>query len=124
MLSTQKPIAFVATAAPERAAQFYRDVLGLKLIEDSPFALVFDLAGIMLRIQKVESLTPSPFTVLGWQVDDIESIIKALAQRGVHFEHYPRLEQDPFGIWASPSGAKVAWFKDPDGNNLSLTEFV
>jgi catechol 2,3-dioxygenase-like lactoylglutathione lyase family enzyme len=123
MLGSQKPIAFVATAAPAGAVAFYRDVLGLKLVEDSPFALVFDLAGTMLRIQKVETLSPLPYTALGWHVEDIAAVTQALTQRGVRFERYPRLEQDARGIWTSPSGAKVAWFKDPDGNGLSLTQF-
>jgi catechol 2,3-dioxygenase-like lactoylglutathione lyase family enzyme len=123
MLGTQTPIAFVATCKPDRARAFYGDVLGLRLIEDSPFALVFDSGGSMLRIQKVETLTPSPYTALGWPVDDLAGIIQALVKRGVVFERYPRLDQDALGIWTSPSGAKVAWFKDPDGNGLSLTQF-
>jgi catechol 2,3-dioxygenase-like lactoylglutathione lyase family enzyme len=123
MLGSQKPIAFLATMESERAKSFYRDVLGLTLIEDSPFALVFDSGGVMLRIQKVTDLAPSPYTALGWDVEDIGGVIRALIQRGVRFERFARLEQDGFGIWTSPSGAKVAWFKDPDGNALSLTQF-
>jgi catechol 2,3-dioxygenase-like lactoylglutathione lyase family enzyme len=112
----------VATVDPPRARTFYEEVLGLKLVADDAFALVFDVAGTMLRVTRVEALEPQPFTVLGWSADDIESAVRALADRGVGFERYPGLEQDDLGIWASPGGARVAWFKDPDGNTLSLTQ--
>ena len=111
----------ITDAAPAKA--FYGDALGLKFIEDSPFALVFEGGGTMLRLQKVEAVTPLPGTALGWDVKDIASTIRALKARGVEFLRFERMEQDALGIWTSPSGAKVAWFKDPDGNNLSLTQF-
>jgi hypothetical protein len=98
-------------------------VLELALIEESPFALVFDANGTMLRIQKVQEFTPAKHTTLGWNVKDIRSEIGELVSRGVRFERYERLLQDELGIWQSPSGALVAWFLDPDGNGLSLTEF-
>ena len=120
MLTNADPIAFVATANAEAAITFYRDVLGLTFVSDDPFAVVFDLNGTMLRIAKVESLTPAQHTVLGWQVDDIEVTVRGLAEKGVLFERYEQLEQDDLGIWTSP-GTRVAWFKDPDGNTLSLT---
>ena len=107
---------------PSRARAFYEDVLGLSLVADEPFALVFDLAGTMLRVTRVDALEPQPFTVLGWRVDDIQSAVRALAERGVRFERFPALEQNGLGIWTSPSGARVAWFEDPDGNTLSLTQ--
>lgn len=116
-------IAFLATTNAARSKAFYSDVLGLRLVEDSPFALEFDVGGTMLRIQKVETLTPHPFTALGWQVPDIAAQIADLAQRGLVFERFPGLDQDAAGVWTSPSGARIAWFKDPDGNVLSLTEF-
>lgn len=121
MLASADLIAFVATANAEAAIAFYRDVLGLRFVSDDPFAVVFDLNGTMLRIAKVESFTPAPQTVLGWQVDDIESTVRGLGEKGVTFEHYEQLEQDDLGIWTSP-GARIAWFKDPDGNTLSLTD--
>jgi catechol 2,3-dioxygenase-like lactoylglutathione lyase family enzyme len=122
MLAAASPVAFVATTDSERALRFYRDVLGLRLIADDPFALVFDLAGVPLRIQKVQQHTPLPFTSLGWQVDSIDRVVSVLSGKGVRFERYDGIDQTPAGIWRSPSGAQVAWFKDPDGNLLSLTQ--
>ena len=116
-------MAFVATANPKRARAFYQKTLGLTLLEDTPFALVFDANGIMLRVQKVQSLKPATHTVLGWRVPDIRKAIGALVRKKIRFERYPGLPQDQMGVWSSPSGAKVAWFEDPDGNILSLTEF-
>jgi len=122
MLSNRTITTFIASAQPERAKQFYRDNLGLRLISDDQFAVVFDCAGVQLRIQKVETFRPHPFTALGWQVPGIRAGVSALAKRGIVFERYAFLEQDELGVWQAPSGAKVAWFKDPDGNLLSLTE--
>lgn len=123
MFGSMPIIAFVATANPARAREFYEKVLGLGFVADEPFALVFDANGVMVRIFKVETLTPAPYTVLGWRVGDIEKSVDELVAKEVVFERYPNLKQDRRGVWLSPSGAKVAWFKDPDGNNLSLTEF-
>lgn len=124
MLSTAELICFAATKNAAAARLFYGDVLGLELIEDSPFALVFDANGTMLRLQKVQDFTPAKHTTLGWHVPDIRAAIHALITKGVRFERYERLEQDADGIWTSPSGARVAWFLDPDGNGLSLTQFA
>ena len=118
-----KIISFVATKKPELALKFYADTLGLKLITDDPFALVFDTNGTMLRVQKVELLLPAGHTVLGWDVPDIRATVQDLAKKGIRFERFNGLAQDESGIWTAPSGAKVAWFKDPDGNILSLTQF-
>ena len=123
MLSSASIMAFVATKNPDKAKAFFQDTLQLRLTADDPFALVFDANGIMLRVSKVKELTPAPFTVLGWKVKKIAAEIRELKGRGVTFEFYNGFQQDDFGIWTSPSGAKVAWFKDPDGNLLSLTEF-
>ncbi len=123
MLNTAEIMCFTATKNAERAKQFYQNVLGLTLIEDSPFALAFDANGTMLRIQKVQEHVPAKHTSLGWKVQDIHSQVNALIAKGVRFEHYDRLSQDPLGIWQSPSGAQVAWFCDPDGNTLSLTQW-
>lgn len=123
MLGNCEVIAFVATARPERATTFYRDVLGLPLLGDDAFALVFDAHGTMVRIFKVQELTPAPFTVLGWKVAAIRPAIQELSSRGVSFERYPGMPQDEAGVWTTPDGHQVAWFKDPDGNTLSLTQF-
>ena len=122
MLRRAPLTAFVASARPARAKRFYRDTLGLRLVSEDRFALVFDCKGVQLRIQKVGELEPHPFTALGWTVPAIRRRVAAFGKRGVAFERYPFLEQDDLGVWHAPSGAKVAWFKDPDGNLLSLTE--
>jgi len=117
-------MAFVATRDPDRARIFYRDTLGLRLeAEQLPFALVFDAHGTMLRVTVVRELVVAPYTVLGWDVPDITATAKALAAAGVKLERYPGMPQDELGIWTSPSGARVAWFKDPDGNVLGVTQF-
>jgi catechol 2,3-dioxygenase-like lactoylglutathione lyase family enzyme len=123
VLGNQNIVAFIATDQAEGARNFYERVLGLEFIEDSPFALVFDANGTMLRIQKVEELRPAPHTALGWSVPDVRAAVEGLAGKGVRFERYQGLPQNDLGIWMSPSGAKVAWFKDPSGNLLSLTQF-
>ena len=118
-----KIISFVATQKPAEALKFYTETLGLRLISDDPFAMAFDVNGTMLRMQKVHELQPARHTGLGWDVPDISVEVAALKKKEVRFEHYEGLDQDENGIWTSPSGAKVAWFKDPDGNILSLTQF-
>lgn len=122
MAALNKIVAFVATRKPEQAKLFYRDKLGLKFLSDDSFALVFDIHGTMLRIARVQELNPAPYTVLGWEVEAIEETVSALNAKGVAFERFPGMPQDPLGIWAAPGGAKVAWFKDPDGNILSLSQ--
>jgi catechol 2,3-dioxygenase-like lactoylglutathione lyase family enzyme len=121
MLSSAKPVAFVATADATRARAFYEGLLGLRVIEDQPFALVVESAGVTIRIQKVDQVKAPPYTALGWQVADAPSAVRALTAKGVKFERYPGMEQDELGIWRSPSGAFIAWFKDPDGHVLSIT---
>jgi catechol 2,3-dioxygenase-like lactoylglutathione lyase family enzyme len=122
MLGRAPIIAFVATARPEVARKFYTDVLGLELTSDDQFAMAFDAGGTMLRVARVEHLEPPGYTVLGWIVDDIQAAVAALAARGVAFERYGFGAQDANGVWTAPSGAQVAWFNDPDGNTLSLTQ--
>ena len=116
------PIAFLATTDAERARLFYAGVLGVRLVSDDQFALVFDLAGTMLRLVRVETFTPQPFTVLGWQVADLDAAIRGLERAGVAFERFDGLEQDELGAWAAPGGTRIAWFRDPDGNLLSLSQ--
>ena len=123
MLANEKLVAFGATTNATRAAQFYGEVLGLSRRSEDAFALVFEANGVELRLQKLETLTPQAFTVLGWQVRDVSAVLDALTQRGVKTERYPGLQQDARGIWTAPSGARVAWFKDPDGNLLSVAQY-
>jgi catechol 2,3-dioxygenase-like lactoylglutathione lyase family enzyme len=123
MLNSSKVVAFVATSRPDEAKRFYEETLGLLLIMDDAFAIVFDANGVMLRVQKVQENAPPPYTVLGWDVADIHATVAGLSGRGVRFERYEWLGQDEAGVWAAPSGARIAWFKDPDGNTLSLTQF-
>lgn len=122
-LGKHKIIGFVTIVDVERAKAFYGDTLGLRLVrEEPPFALVFDANGIMLRLGMGKERAPVPGTILGWQVPDARAAVQELEQAGVRFEHYDGLKQDSQGIWTAPTGAKVAWFKDPDGNTLSISE--
>ncbi|MEP7052781.1 MAG: VOC family protein [Pseudomonadota bacterium] len=122
MLARHKLMAFVATSDGERARAFYEGLLGLTVTSDDAFALAVDANGTLLRIQKVGRFEPHPFTTLGWEVKDIDNVVASLGQRGVTFERFPGMDQDECGIWSAPSGARVAWFKDPDGNTLSITQ--
>ena len=121
-IASSSLVAFIPTRNAARARAFYEGTLGLRFVSDSPFALVVDSGGTTVRIQKVEALTPQPFTALGWTVSDIAETIAELRGRGVAFESYEFLSQDALGVWTTPDGTKVAWFKDPDGNTLSLTQ--
>lgn len=122
MLASATVVTFLASGDPERSRRFYAETLGLPLKSDDGFALVFDADGIELRIQKVDRVEPHAYTAFGWKVDDISAVVSGLARRGVAFERYQGMAQDPSGVWQAPSGARVAWFKDPDGNLLSLTQ--
>ena len=115
-------VAFVVTTKPEEAKAFYRDKLGFAFIQDDSFALVFDAHGTMLRIVKMKKFTPAAYTILGWEVDAIDKAVAELSSCGVAFERYEGMAQDHLGIWNAPGGSKVAWFKDPDGNVLSLSQ--
>jgi len=123
MQQLDKPILFLATANPERSRAFYQQVLGLEFMADEPPALVFKVGQSMLRIQKVEHVHVAPYTALGWAVSDTRATIGALRQAGVTFSRFEGMNQDSDGIWQSPSGALVAWFQDPDGHVLSLTQY-
>lgn len=117
------PILFLATANAEHARAFYERVLGLTFVADEPVALVFRVGDRMLRIQKVAQVITAQYTALGWVVADIRETVCRLREVGVVFQRYDGMNQDNDGIWSSPSGALVAWFKDPDGHVLSLTQF-
>ena len=124
MLGEDRLVAFLATTDGVRARRFYEGTLGLRVISDDDYALAVtvDGAGTTLRIQKVAAFAPQPFTALGWQVSDVEKTVQGLRSRGVEPERYAGLAHDGNGVWQSPSGARVAWFRDPDGNVLSLTQ--
>jgi catechol 2,3-dioxygenase-like lactoylglutathione lyase family enzyme len=122
VLANQPLIAFLATRDGARARVFYEQTLGLAVLSDDDFALALNANGTMLRIQKVSAFTPHPFTALGWQVPDMRATVDELRTRGVVPERFAGMDQDQYGIWHSPSGALVAWFKDPDGNTLSFTQ--
>jgi catechol 2,3-dioxygenase-like lactoylglutathione lyase family enzyme len=115
-------VAFLATTDAARARAFYEGVLGLRFVSDDPFAVVYNVRGVELRLQKVPQLDPQPHTALGWSVTGIDKVVADIAGRGGKFERFPPMQQDAAGIWQSPSGARIAWFRDPDGNLLSLTE--
>jgi catechol 2,3-dioxygenase-like lactoylglutathione lyase family enzyme len=122
-LGSRELVAFVATTNVARAREFYGDVLGLRLVSEDAYALVFDANGTKVRIPLVSVLASAPYTVLGWVVPDIEQALRELSARGVTFERIPNIEQDALGVWTAPQGvAKVAWFRDPDGNMLSITQ--
>ncbi len=114
--------AFLPTVNPELSKQFYRHILGLKLISEDNFALEFESKGVILRITIVDKFVPHPFTVLGFKIRDIGTQVKLLSEKGIAFERFSALKQDESGIWTSPGNAKIAWFKDPDKNLISLTE--
>jgi catechol 2,3-dioxygenase-like lactoylglutathione lyase family enzyme len=116
-------VAFAATSRPARARRFYHDTLGLRFVSEDEFALVFDANGTMLRVSIVREVVAATYTVLGWQVPDIVAAAKRLRSAGVRLRRYSGMGQDKQGIWTSPSGARVAWFKDLDGNTLSITQF-
>jgi catechol 2,3-dioxygenase-like lactoylglutathione lyase family enzyme len=123
MLSKSTLAAFIATSKPEEARKFYENVLGLTLISDEEYAIVFDANGTTLRVQKAAKFTPHPFTSLGWHVGDVETAVAELRAKGVTFEQYPWMPEGSNGIMTFPEGARVAWFKDPDGNLLSLDQY-
>jgi catechol 2,3-dioxygenase-like lactoylglutathione lyase family enzyme len=122
MLGNQKLVAFVPVSNADQARAFYRDKLGLRVLSEDNFALVFDVAGVHLRATLVGNFKPQPFTVLGWAVSNAAEITRNIAAAGIHGERFPGLQQDDLGIWTAPGGAKIVWFKDPDGNILSLSQ--
>jgi catechol 2,3-dioxygenase-like lactoylglutathione lyase family enzyme len=124
MLGTTNIVAFVPITDSAKARAFYEGLLGLRFVKDDGFALVLEANGIMVRAAKMKEVTPAQYTILGWQVSDIENMVRALQSKGVHFEIFGFFKQDELGIWTAPTGDKVAWFKDPDGNVLSLSQHV
>ena len=123
MLGSSDVIAFAAATDLGRARAFYEQALGLPLVGQNDIACVFDANGTMLRVTAVPEVPRAGYTVLGWRVTDIAAAARDLAARGVVFIRYDGMDQDGDGVWTTPGGDKVAWFADPDGNTLSLTEF-
>lgn len=124
MLESGSVVAFIAATDLDRARLFYEQRLGLPVTKQTDFARVFDANGTMLRVTAVPGVTHAAYTVLGWRVTDIAATIQELTSQGVVFTRYDGMEQDEIGVWTTPGGDKVAWFSDPDGNVLSLTQFV
>ena len=122
-LTTNNPIAFIPTTDAAAARNFYETALGLNFVSDDNFALVFRVGSsqTMLRVVRTPAFTPASFTIFGWEVDDIHASIADLKTRGVDFLQYDYFKQDPDGVWTAPGGSQVAWFQDPDGNTLSLS---
>ena len=123
MLESSEVVAFVAAADLTRARAFYEGKLGLRVAEQNDFACVLDANGTMVRVTAVGEVSPAGYTVLGWRVADIVATVAGLTARGVVFRRYDGMDQDEQGIWTTPGGDKVAWFTDPDGNTLSVTQF-
>src|SRR5579864_3269421 len=124
MLGSYPLIAFIATHDPDLAKRFYRDTLGLRMVSEDKFALVFDAHGTMLRISIVQDLMVAKHTVLGWSVPDILAVAQKLEEAGIKLERFKNFHgMDERGIWTAPGGSKVAWFRDPDENLLSITQF-
>ena len=124
MLRDAAIIGFIPTTDGVRAKHFFSEVLGLEFVVDAQFALVFRVGAGTLRVVRMEEFTPVPYTIFGWEVEDVAARARELAERGVEIARYSFLEQDEGGLWTSPGGDKVLWFRDPDGNTLSLSQQV
>lgn len=124
MLGKYSLMAFVATAEPATGRAFYEETLGLPVTSADDYGVMYDAGGTTLRMPFVRELHPAPYSILSWMVSDIHSVISALKAKGVIFEVYEGMGQDASGVWTSPGGTKVAWFKDPGGNLLSLSEIA
>jgi predicted enzyme related to lactoylglutathione lyase len=122
LLGDNSVIGFIPTTDFSRIMAFYQVKLGLRLVAKDDFALVFESGSTMIRVVKVGAFKPAPYTILGWQVNDATKAVSTLTKCGVIFERFPGMEQDAHGIWSAPGGARVAWFKDPDGNVLSVSQ--
>ena len=125
MLASSRIVGVIPTRDSKLARGFYEGKLGFRFVSDDQFALVMMAGETMLRISKVpKELVPAAFTILGWEAKDIEAMVRWLQGRGVAFQKYPFIQDQELGIWTAPGGDKVAWFKDPDGNVLSVSQHV
>ena len=124
MLTQNRIMAFIPSTDLDRSRAFYQKTLGMRVLYQDNFAVALVSGGVMIRVTQVGEFTPQRFTVFGWEVRDIEAAVKKLSARNIAFQHYGMPDQDEQGIWTAPGGARIAWFQDPDGNNLSLTEFA
>lgn len=124
MLEASEAVAFLPSEDLERSERFYQGVLDLALLSRSPFACVFQVGGGTLRVTKVDALRPQPFTVFGWLVGDVRTVVRELRDRGTDLLRYAGMAQDEDGVWTTPNGDLVAWFQDPDANVLSVTQLV
>ncbi len=124
MLGPAAFVGFVPVRDLGAARSFYSDILGLKVLEENEFSVVVDACGTAIRLTLVPDLKPQPFTIAGWEVDDIALCIDALIASGVTMQRYDQMDQDERGVWTTPNGDRVAWFTDQDGNVLSLTSLA
>ena len=124
MLADAPFIGFIPVRDLATARAFYVGTLGLRVLDETPFALVLSAGGTMLRVTPVPEPPALPFTIAGWDVADIAATVRELAGLGVRFNRYESMKQDELGIWTTPGGDRVAWFADTDGNTLSLTTFA
>ncbi len=122
MLADNDVMGFIPTKDSAQARAFYEGTLGLRFVSEDNFALVVESGATVIRIVKIPDFTPAKYTILGWRVSNIEAEVKALSALGVEFARYPPMVQDELGIWTAPGGSRVAWFHDPDGNALSLSQ--
>jgi predicted enzyme related to lactoylglutathione lyase len=123
VLATSDVVSFAPTKDLARARSFYEHVLGLPVEDENAYACVLNAHGTMLRLTAVAEVAHPGYTVLGWRVSDISGTVTGLESLGVVFLRYDGIEQDAQGVWTAPSGDRIAWFTDPDGNVLSLTQF-
>ena len=117
-------VAFLATTDLNRSREFFVERIGLSCTEQTAYACVSDANGTPLRVTFVDEMRAAPYTVLAWVVDDIAERVHSLIDRGVRFERFEGMVQDDLGVWTTPGDDRVAWFKDPDRNVLSLTEYA
>ena len=122
MLADADLVAFAASTDLAAAEAFYGGVLGLALVDSTPFARVFDAHGTQLRVTRVDAVAGAAYTVLGWRVEDLDAVVAALRSRGIEPRRYEGMEQDGSGAWTAPGGSRIAWFPDPDGNTLSFQQ--
>jgi catechol 2,3-dioxygenase-like lactoylglutathione lyase family enzyme len=124
MLASATLMGFLFTKDYDQARAFYEGKLGFQFLSQDQFALAMRAGANMIRIAKIPDFAPARATVLGWEVADIEAMVSWLKGRGVTFESYPFIQDQKTGIWTAPGGDRIAWFKDPDGNVLSVSQHV